>query len=126
MLSRPVQEQVYRVPPTSIYENNRIYLLRDGRLAGIEVNIVGSTSQSGEYFRLVRSDQVSDGDKLVMTRLPNATTGLKVKPVGQGPDGAGDGKMAGKGKPGDGARSADAKAGPENGKALPKDPEKES
>lgn len=85
-LGRPPRPGVYSVPPTAVYDNSRIYLLREGRLAGVEVEIVGTVNLEDGAYRLVRSEQIADGEQLVLTRLPNATTGLKVEPVGQAPD----------------------------------------
>ncbi|MCP4007922.1 MAG: biotin/lipoyl-binding protein [Proteobacteria bacterium] len=80
-LKRPSQDGLYRVPPTAIYDNTRIYLLREGRLAGVLVDIVGAALFEGESIRLISSDEISAGDRLVLTRLPNATTGLKVEAI---------------------------------------------
>ena len=82
-LKRPPQSSLYRVPPTAIYDNARIYLLRDGRLSGVAVELVGSAILDKESMRLVRGDAIKDGDQLVLTRLPNATTGLKVEALKQ-------------------------------------------
>ncbi len=80
-LKRPSQDGLYRVPPTAIYDNTRIYLLREGRLAGVSVDIVGAALFEGESIRLISSDEISTGDRLVLTRLPSATTGLKVEAI---------------------------------------------
>jgi multidrug efflux pump subunit AcrA (membrane-fusion protein) len=82
-LKRPSQTGVYKIPPTAIYDNARIYLLRDGRLSGVAVDLVGSAILDKESVRLVRGDSIKDGDQLVLTRLPNATTGLKVEALKQ-------------------------------------------
>ena len=82
-LRRPSQDDLYRIPPTAIYDNARIYLLREGRLAGLAVDIVGTAHLDGESIRLVRGKQIKSGDALVLTRLPNATTGLKVEALGE-------------------------------------------
>jgi HlyD family secretion protein len=79
MLKRPPQANLFRLPPTAIYDNARAYILSEGRLSGVTVEIVGSMMAEGESLRLVRSEQIQDGDQLVLTRLPNASTGLKVK-----------------------------------------------
>jgi len=83
-LKRLPQNKLYRVSPTAIYDNTRLYLLREGRLAGVTVDIVGSAYFDGESRRLVRSEQIKPGDVLVLTRLPNATTGLKVDAINEG------------------------------------------
>jgi len=81
MLQRPEQADLYRVPPSAIYNNTRIYLLRDDRLAAVSVQIVGQAMQQGESVRLVRSKEIEDGATLILTRLPNASTGLKAKAI---------------------------------------------
>ncbi len=82
-LKRPPQTGLYKIPPTAIYDNARIYLLRDGRLSGVAVDLVGSAILDKESVRLVRGDAIKDGDHLVLTRLPNAATGLKVEALKQ-------------------------------------------
>lgn len=84
MLERPEQANLYPVPPSAIYNNTRVYLLQEGRLAGVSVDIVGQSTLQGESVRLVRSDAIEDGAVLVLTRLPNASTGLKAKAVSAG------------------------------------------
>lgn len=80
-LKRPARNGLYSVPPTAIYDNTRIYLLRDERLFGMVINIVGSAQVAGESIRLIHGAELIEGDKLVLTRLPNAATGLKVEPL---------------------------------------------
>ncbi len=80
-LKRPAQNGLYQVPPTALYDNARIYLLRDGRLYGVRINIIGSAQIAGESIRLIHGAELVEGDKLVLTRLPNAATGLKVESI---------------------------------------------
>ena len=82
-LKRPPQTGLYKIPPTAMYDNARIYLLREGRLSGVAVDLVGSAILNKESVRLVRGDAIKDGDQLVLTRLPNASTGLKVEALKQ-------------------------------------------
>ncbi len=79
MLQRPAGDSLYPVPPSAIYDNARVYLLQDGRLLAAAVEIIGKAYRDGKSLRLVRSEQIKDGDELVLTRLPNASTGLKVE-----------------------------------------------
>jgi len=81
MLQRPEQADLYQIPPSAIYNNTRVYLLQEGRLAAAAIDIVGQAIQQGESVRLVRSQTIEDGAALVLTRLPNASTGLKAKAV---------------------------------------------
>jgi len=79
-LQRPAQPGLYAVPAIAIYDNTRLYLLEDGRLLGTEIEIIGQTNNAqGEPVQLVRGKQLKDGATLVLTRLPNATSGLKAE-----------------------------------------------
>ena len=79
----PVQGEVIAVPYQSIYGNSRLYLLSDNRLQGIDVESVGQyLDATGESFMLIRSSQINQGDRIVVTHLPNAVTGLKVRSSG--------------------------------------------
>ncbi|MCP3690528.1 MAG: biotin/lipoyl-binding protein [Gammaproteobacteria bacterium] len=79
-LSLPPQPDVFAVPFQAIYGNSRIYRLNGDRLEGVDVKTVGQYYPSSDKaLLLVQSDLISDGDKLVVTHLPNAVSGLKVK-----------------------------------------------
>ncbi len=79
-LSLPQQSDVFAVPFQAIYGNSRIYRINDGRLEGIDVKTVGQYYPSSDRaLLLVQSELISDGDKIVVTHLPNAVSGLKVK-----------------------------------------------
>ena len=82
VLSRPPQERVLAVPFQAIYGNNRLFLLRDGRMHGIAVEALGSyTDVNGSEALLIRSDAIDSGAQIILTHLPNAVDGLKVKDV---------------------------------------------
>lgn len=71
------------IPFRSIYGNNRIFLLNDGRMKAIDVESVGQfETEQGDSLLLVRSDQINAGDQIIVTHLPNAVDGLKVKTTG--------------------------------------------
>ena len=67
------------LPATALYGMNRIYLLRDGRMAGIDIDVVGERRDGGTSQVLVRSPELHDGDQVIVTHLPNAIDGLRVK-----------------------------------------------
>ncbi len=67
------------LPATALYGMNRIYLLRDGRMAGVDVEVVGERRNDGVSQVLVRSPALHDGDQVIVTHLPNAIDGLRVK-----------------------------------------------
>ena len=75
----PPQENVYALPYRAIYGNSRIYRVVEQRLEAIDVQTVGqSRNPDGEINVLVRSDDISPGDRIAVTHLPNAVSGLKV------------------------------------------------
>ncbi|MBK5939226.1 biotin/lipoyl-binding protein [Halochromatium roseum] len=89
-LERPMREAVVEVPFRAVYGGDRIYLVEDGRMRGIDIESLGTRiSADGEERLLVRSDQLAAGDALVTTHMPNAIEGLRVAIVGaEPPDGS--------------------------------------
>ncbi len=76
----PAEEDVVAVPYQAIYGNSRLYLLYEDRLQGVEVESMGQYVDSdGTSFLLVKSSLINDGDEIVVTHLPNAVSGLKVR-----------------------------------------------
>ena len=81
--SLPVENDVIAVPYQAIYGNSRLYLLQDNRLHGVDVESVGQYSDDdGTALLLVKSALINTGDKIVVTHLPNAVSGLKVRSEG--------------------------------------------
>jgi multidrug efflux pump subunit AcrA (membrane-fusion protein) len=81
-ITLPLEQNVVALPVQSIYENNRIYRVEHDRLKGIEVEQIGDyVDKAGKYQVLVRSMNISAGDKLVTTQLPRAITGLLVDAI---------------------------------------------
>lgn len=85
-LSLPAVDNVIAVPYQAIYGNSRVYLVREERLLGVDVESVGqiqpNNRNTGEQAQmLIRSDQINSDDKIAITHLPNAVTGLKVRVV---------------------------------------------
>jgi multidrug efflux pump subunit AcrA (membrane-fusion protein) len=79
-LQRPVQQGLVAIPFQAIYGNNRIYLLRGGRMHGIEVETVGQyLPVDAPPVLLIRSPEIQAGERIIRTHLPQAVTGLKVK-----------------------------------------------
>jgi len=76
----PVENNVIAVPYQAIYGNSRLYLLRDNRLQGVDVESVGQYSdEQGTALLLVKSTKINSTDEIVITHLPNAVSGLKVR-----------------------------------------------
>ena len=79
-LKLPTEANVAALPSLAIYGQNRVYLIVEQRLTAVNVDRVGDwTSPTGERLTLVRSAQLSSGDKVLTTQLPNAVTGLLVE-----------------------------------------------
>lgn len=81
-VTMPPQPDVVALPVQSIYQGNRVYKVEDDRLVGIDVQQVGEYIDSGQHYRiLVRSADISKGDRLITTQLPDAIPGLLVDPI---------------------------------------------
>ena len=83
-LSLPVVGDAIVIPFQAIYGNSRIYLKRENRLVGIDVETIGQIhdtdkNNNAEAKLLIRSDSIESNDRIVVTHLPNAVTGLKVR-----------------------------------------------
>ena len=79
----PTENDVIAVPYQAIYGNSRLYLLQGDRLQGVDVESVGQyRNEKGAALLLVKSALISDGDQIVITHLPNAVSGLKVRSEG--------------------------------------------
>ncbi|MCZ6797885.1 MAG: RND transporter, partial [Gammaproteobacteria bacterium] len=76
----PAEEDVVAVPYQAIYGNSRLYLLREDRLQGVDAESMGQyVDADGSSYLLVKSAQINSGDQIVVTHLPNAVSGLKVR-----------------------------------------------
>jgi multidrug efflux pump subunit AcrA (membrane-fusion protein) len=80
IMDLPAVVDVYAVPYQAIYGNSRIYRVVDERLEAVDVRTIGQARDaSGEVRVLIRSDTILPGDRIAVTHLPNAVSGLKVK-----------------------------------------------
>lgn len=78
-LRRPAVSHAIAVPYSALYGSDRIYKIVEGRLQAVEVKAVGDfPGRDGRSLLLVTSDQIGRGDKILVTHLPNAATGLPV------------------------------------------------
>jgi len=83
VVSLPVQRDVIALPFEAIYGTNRVYRLTDGRMQGVTVERIGETRfAQGNREVLLRSLALTEGDGVVVTQLPHALEGLKVRVVG--------------------------------------------
>lgn len=78
----PALEQVASIPLRSLYGDDRIYTVIDGRLQGVEVQALGQRRDTnGQVQLLIRSDSTSPGAEILTTSLPQASTGLRVNVI---------------------------------------------
>jgi len=78
-LQLPAESGIYAVPYQAIYGNSRIYRVEEDRLQAIDVVSIGQARRNEQVQVLIRSDAIADGDRIAVTHLPNAVSGLKVK-----------------------------------------------
>lgn len=77
----PVSDAV-ALPLEALYGTNRIYLFHDGQMKGVIVERLGEIHALGRDRRvLVRSERLDRGDRVIVTQLPNAIDGLRVRVV---------------------------------------------
>jgi multidrug efflux pump subunit AcrA (membrane-fusion protein) len=81
-LRRPPRDNALALPYQALYGGNRVYLLEDGRMRGIQVKALGSLidEERGEQL-VVSSVDLPPGAQVVTTHLPNAVTGLRAEAV---------------------------------------------
>ena len=78
----PRIERVTGVPVQSLYGDDRVYTVVDGRLKGVQVNTLGRrVTQSGSVQLLVRPVRDALQGDILTTSLPQASTGLRVDVV---------------------------------------------
>jgi HlyD family secretion protein len=86
-LHLPAEQNVIPVPLHALYDNGRIYRIRDSRLEALSVERVGEyQDESGSYQLLVRSALLNAGDHIMVSQLPTAVTGMLVNPVNTADD----------------------------------------
>jgi len=69
-------EDVVQLPQTALYNNDHVFVIKDGRLTRREVEQVGGT----DGYVLVRGD-LEDGERVAATRLARPGEGVKVTVV---------------------------------------------
>lgn len=80
-LTLPAQEDLIALPFSALYGLDRVYRVTDGRLEALAIEKAGERLQAdGSQQLLVRSPDIRDGDRLIITQLPNAISGLAVNP----------------------------------------------
>ncbi|MCZ6828782.1 MAG: HlyD family efflux transporter periplasmic adaptor subunit [Gammaproteobacteria bacterium] len=78
----PPLADVATVPVQSLYGDNRIYAIFEGRLQGVEVDTLGQrTDDQGRVELLIRPQQGELPEEILTTSLPRASTGLRVNVI---------------------------------------------
>jgi len=81
-LDLPAENNTFVVPNTALYGTDTVYKVVNKRLKAISVSRLGDfPSQNGIAQSLLRSTDISDGDIIMITQLPNAVENLLVKVV---------------------------------------------
>lgn len=111
LLNRPPKDRAIAVPASALYDESRLFRVVEGRMQSVEVQPLGFyIDEEGEHWRLVESPELKGGDRVVVTHLPNASEGLKVRVIGDSPEQAGKGdEPASKARPSSGSSSAPGK-----------------
>lgn len=79
-LNLPKASNVARIPYSALYGRNKVFFIEGGRLVSQQVDFVGENmGKEGAYSALVKHPELQSGQPLVVTHLPNALDGLKVK-----------------------------------------------
>ncbi|MCH8551398.1 MAG: hypothetical protein LAT62_05640, partial [Natronospirillum sp.] len=77
-LALPEVSDVVPVPVNALYENRFVYWVDEDVLQRIEVEVIGFRGNGTTTQALIRSDELSEDDRLLLTRLANAVSGLPV------------------------------------------------
>jgi multidrug efflux pump subunit AcrA (membrane-fusion protein) len=83
-LRLPAVDDSIAIPRQAVYGADRIYTVAGGRLKGHTIQRLGETSSpAGHRLVLARSTTLGAEDRIVITQLPNAMDGLKVRMQGR-------------------------------------------
>ncbi|WP_162300008.1 efflux RND transporter periplasmic adaptor subunit [Kineobactrum sediminis] len=87
-ITLPGSEAMVALPPQSLYENRRIFLVKDDRLQALAVEPAGRRQNAhGEMEVLVKASALPEDAHVLASDLPQAASGLRVKAVLLDPDG---------------------------------------
>ena len=81
-LTLPEQENVMPVPFEALYGSDKVYVIdNENRLRPVKVERVGEIWRDGDNQILIRSADLKNGQRLLVTQLPNALESLLVEIV---------------------------------------------
>ena len=87
VMDLPAVENAVTAPREALYGTDRVFVLDGERMHGVEVERLGETRpDDGDGRVILRSLDLKPSDLLIVTHLPNAIDGLKVK-VAEAPPG---------------------------------------
>jgi RND family efflux transporter MFP subunit len=78
-LSLPPIDNAIAVPRSAVYGSNRLYRYEDGRMVSHTVQRLGEYHDNQQNLLLIKDPNLTQGQQIVVTQLPNAIEGLKVK-----------------------------------------------
>lgn len=81
LLERPPAADTIALPFAALNGGERVFAVRDGRLAAVPVERIGELRVDGVGEVLVRAPGLAPGSRIMVTHLPNAVDGLKVEEV---------------------------------------------
>lgn len=73
------QDNVIELPFSALYGMDRVYQIDDEHLRSITIERVGEKSSTDGNTLIIRSNELTAGDLIATTQLPNAITGLRVE-----------------------------------------------
>ena len=82
----PAVQDAVMAPREALYGTDRVFVLDGERMKRVEVERLGETHpENGEGRVILRSPDLKPSDRLIVTHLPNAIDGLKVKVAAASP-----------------------------------------
>lgn len=79
----PAQSDLIEVPLQGVYADRIVYTIEDDALRAVDVKRVGVREDAaGNMSLLLRSDELEEGDAVVVSSLSRASTGTKVRVIG--------------------------------------------
>ena len=75
-------EGAIALPYQAVYGSSQVFKIQADQLKQVEINRFGQYHQAKEIFIVATSDQLEDGDLVLITQLSNASDGLYVKVEG--------------------------------------------
>lgn len=99
-----ILDNVLVLPETALYESNHIYVVRDGKMARVDVDLLARQDES-----VIISAEIAEGERIINTRLAQAGEGLRVNIEGE------EEQQPGQGRPRGGGNGGPVQGGPVNG-----------